>query len=94
MTAILTIEEAQSKLREIIGHLAPGDEIVITDNEQAVAKLVSEPAKSVKRTRPGPGLCKGIITYMAPDFNAPLEDFKEYIGTDTEFDAYGVVRLW
>ena len=35
-----------------------------------------EPAKT---TRPGPGVCKGMITYMAPDFDAPLEDMKEYM---------------
>ncbi len=35
-----------------------------------------EPAKP---SRPGPGVCKGMITYMAPDFDAPLEDMKEYM---------------
>jgi len=29
--------------------------------------------------RPGPGLLKGMITYMAPDFDAPLEDLQEYM---------------
>jgi hypothetical protein len=29
--------------------------------------------------RPGPGACKGSILYMAPDFDAPLEDMKEYM---------------
>ena len=42
-----------------------------------MAKLVSEPAKP--KQRPGPGLCKGMITYVAPDFDAPLEDMKEYM---------------
>ena len=31
------------------------------------------------RPRPGPGAFKGVITYMAPDFDAPLEDMKEYM---------------
>ena len=29
--------------------------------------------------RPGPGLFKGSILYMAPDFDAPLEDMREYM---------------
>ena len=31
------------------------------------------------RPRPAPGLFKGVIQYMAPDFDAPLEDMKEYM---------------
>ena len=79
MSATVTVEEAQAKLRELIQKLAPGEEVVITENEQPVAKLVSEQAKPAKASRPGPGLCKGMITYMAPDFDAPLDDMREYM---------------
>ena len=76
--ASVTIEEAQAKLPEIIHRLLPGDELVITENQQPIAKLVSE--KPASRTaRPGPGVCRGEITYMAPDFDAPLEDMREYM---------------
>jgi len=77
MPATITVEEAQAKLKELIHQLAPGEEVIITENQQPVAKLVSEPAKP--KQRPGPGLCKGMITYIAPDFDAPLEDMKEYM---------------
>ena len=40
MSGTVTVEEAQAKLKEIIDQLAPGEEIVITENEQPVAKLV------------------------------------------------------
>ena len=69
----------QARLKELISQLAPGEELVITDHEQPVARLVGEPSKPTKPPRPGPGLCKGMITYMAPDFDAPLEDMKEYM---------------
>lgn len=36
----LTIQEAQAQLEEIIHRLAPGDEVVITENNQPVARLV------------------------------------------------------
>jgi antitoxin (DNA-binding transcriptional repressor) of toxin-antitoxin stability system len=79
MSASITVEEAQAKLKEIIHQLSPGEELVITENQQPVAKLVSEQAKPIKPPRPGPGLCKGAIVYMAPDFDAPLDDMKEYM---------------
>lgn len=44
---------------------------------QLVTRLVRELPK--KELRPAPGLGKGSIIYMDPDFDAPLEDFKEYM---------------
>jgi antitoxin (DNA-binding transcriptional repressor) of toxin-antitoxin stability system len=79
MSATITIEEAQANLKELIHQLGPGDELIITENQQPVAKLVNDRPTSTKPPRPGPGLCKGMITYMAPDFDAPLEDLKEYM---------------
>lgn len=75
----ITVEEAQANLKEIIHQLSPGEELVITENQQPVAKLVSEQPSKAKRPRPGPGVCKGEILYMAPDFDAPLDDMKEYM---------------
>jgi len=76
MSATITVEEAQSRLKEVIAMLAPGEEVVITDNRQPVAKLVAEhPARP---PRPAPGAGKGSILYMAPDFDEPMEEFKEY----------------
>ena len=79
MSATITIDEAQANLRDLIHQLAPGQEVVITENQQPVAKLVSEQPRPAKPSRPGPGLCKGMITYMAADFDAPLEDMREYM---------------
>ena len=76
MSATISIEEAQASLRELVHKLAPGDEVVITENQQPVAKLV---AKDAKPSRPAPGLGKGSIVYMAPDFDEPLEEMKEYM---------------
>ena len=76
MTTV-TLEEAQSKLPELIHQLAPGEELVITENEQPVARLVPE-APSDRQPRQ-PGSMRGTVLYMAPDFDAPLDDFKEYM---------------
>ena len=79
MSSMVTLDEAQARLKELIHQLHPGDEVVITENHQQVARLVSELPRAGKPSRPGPGLCKGEIVYMAPDFDAPLEDMKEYM---------------
>jgi prevent-host-death family protein len=73
---MVTIQEAQAKLPDLIHKLKPGDEVVITENNQPVAKLVSE--KPPVRQRPGPGLCKGMITIVADD-EEHLKDFEEYM---------------
>jgi prevent-host-death family protein len=77
MSATVTVEEAQAKLKELIHRLAPGEEVVITDNQQPVAKLVGE--RLDRRPRPAAGLGKGSILYMAPDFDEPLAEFQEYM---------------
>ena len=65
MTAIVTIEEAQSHLREWISKLSPGDEMSITENERPVARLVI-PRESVRRSR-RPGSAKGRLAVLADD---------------------------
>lgn len=77
MSATITVEEAQLNLKDLIHQLTSGQEIIITENQQPVARLVSELPK--KQQRPAPGLGKGSIIYMAPDFDAPLEEFREYM---------------
>jgi prevent-host-death family protein len=71
------IQEAEGKLAELIHQLSPGDEVVITENGQPVARLVAAVARERKPRRLGS--LKGTVLYMAPDFDAPLEDFKEYM---------------
>jgi prevent-host-death family protein len=39
--APVTIQEAQAKLPELIHQLVPGEEVVISENNQPVAKLVA-----------------------------------------------------
>src|SRR5271157_2409296 len=42
----VTIQEAQARLSDLIHRLAPGDEVVITENDEPVAKLArTEPKK-------------------------------------------------
>jgi antitoxin (DNA-binding transcriptional repressor) of toxin-antitoxin stability system len=76
--SMVTIEEAQAKLSDLIHGLQPDEELVITENDQPVARLI--PANTPSRRKPRQsGTLQGTVLYMAPDFDAPLEDFKEYM---------------
>ena len=77
MTTI-SIEEAQAKLPDLIHRLHSGDELVITENNQPVARLVHTAAEPRQKPRQ-PGFLRGSVVYMAPDFDAPLEDFRDYM---------------
>lgn len=74
----ITMEEAQSKLSALIHGMGPGEEVVITENDQPVARLVVERETAPRKERKL-GTLRGTVLYMAPDFDAPLEDFKEYM---------------
>jgi antitoxin (DNA-binding transcriptional repressor) of toxin-antitoxin stability system len=74
----ITIEEAQSRLAELIGQMHPGDEIVITQGQKPVARLIGEGKRGEKEPRQL-GTLKGTVRFMAPDFDAPIDDFKEYM---------------
>jgi prevent-host-death family protein len=73
----VTLETAQAQLSKLIEQLQPGDTIVITQNEKPVAKLTSEkPAGDMPCKA---GSYRKDEFWMAADFNAPLEEFKEYM---------------
>jgi len=73
MTTV-SIEEAQAKLPELIEHLAKGEELVITCNQQPIARLLAEGRP--KRQPRKAGSAKGLLTILAED-DEHLEDFKE-----------------
>jgi len=75
----MTIQEAQASLAELIHRLAPGEEVLITENNKLVARLLGSEVPTVVKQRKL-GSLAGTVRYMAPDFDAALEDFKEYMG--------------
>jgi len=77
MTTV-SIQEAEARLSELIHKLKPGDEVIITEDNRPVACLTATATKPQKQPRQ-PGTLRGSVLYMAPDFDAPLEDFKDYM---------------
>jgi antitoxin (DNA-binding transcriptional repressor) of toxin-antitoxin stability system len=72
----VTLEEAQSHLAEIIEKLTPGEEVVLTHEDQPVATLRATPTP---REPPRFGTLRGSILYIAPDFDAIPEGFEDYL---------------
>jgi len=72
----VTLEEAQANLPELLKQLPPGQELTITDQGQPLvqvkkAERTSWPCKA--------GSYKNAAFWMAPDFDAPLDAFKDYM---------------
>ncbi len=79
MSTTITVEEAQAKLKGLeIHQMAPGEEVIITEDQQPIAKLVSEPPRARPGLRPPPGLGKGCITVISDD-DEHLKDFEDYM---------------
>ena len=63
-------------LPDLIHQVAGGEEITITQNGEPKARLSAVPPD--KGIQPRAGSLPGTI-WMSPDFDEPLEDFKDYM---------------
>lgn len=68
--------EAKTKLSSLLMQVEKGKSFYITKHGRRVAEVRPVAAK---RPRAKFGSGKGTILYMAPDFDAPLDCFKEYM---------------
>jgi len=79
----VTLEEAGSQLSRLIQAARKGEVVILMENSEPVARLVpiTEAEATSESTKPHArrGSGQGLILYMAPDFDAPLDDFKEYM---------------
>ncbi len=73
----VTLDEAKTRLVDLIEAAVAGEEVFITKDEAVSVQLVPRVMKRRKRQF---GSAKGLIS-MAPDFDAPLEEFKESAAT-------------
>ncbi len=67
--------EAKTRLSELLTEVQRGESFFITRHGKRIAELGPVNAS---RKRPAPGFSKGMFRDVAPDFDAPLEDFREY----------------
>lgn len=64
-------------LPQLLDNLQLTKELMIIDNDKPLAQIIDQ-ASTFLLERPGPGLCKDMITVIADD-DAHLEYFAEYI---------------
>lgn len=69
------IAEAKSRFSELVQKAMMGEEVIIAKDNKPVLKLV--PLERPARPRVS-GSGRGQILYMAPDFDATPEEFRDY----------------
>ncbi|MBF0135711.1 MAG: type II toxin-antitoxin system prevent-host-death family antitoxin [Magnetococcales bacterium] len=79
---LIDVREANGQLTELVKKAVKGEEVILTEDGQPCVKLVVmepvlDPALARQPRKPGSAI--GKILYIAPDFDAPLEDFKDYM---------------
>jgi len=72
----VTIHEAKTHLSKLIQRALDGEEIIIAKGNQPMVKLVVVPEMRKARKIGG---AQDVIIHMAEDFDAPLDDFAEYV---------------
>ncbi len=70
-TQTVTLQEAQTRLAELLALARTGNEIIIAEGNELLARLV--PIAGAERPRRVAGLHRGKI-WMSADFDAPLPD--------------------
>lgn len=71
---IVTIHQAKTNLSRLIEAAVAGEDIVIARGKTPLVRLSRVQPSTRKRSL---GFAKGQVR-MAPDFDAPLEDFTDY----------------
>ena len=65
--------EAVNRIIKEVQALTPAE------RRELIDQLAREGKKSPEHVGRRPGTLKGTVKYIAPDFDAPLEDFREYM---------------
>jgi prevent-host-death family protein len=72
---VITLEEAQAKLSQLIDGLASGEEVIITRDARPVAQLIALP---IEKPHPVFGRGRGKLVILVED-DEHLKDFEDYM---------------
>jgi hypothetical protein len=81
MTITLPADRETERLARKLSELS-GKSLTAVVHEAIAAQAAAAgvvPEGPAGKRRPGPGLGCGMITFIAPDFDAPLDPMKEYM---------------
>ncbi len=70
------IAEAKAHFSETVQRAMLGEEVIISRDNKPLLKLVPLAVPGEARK---PGMAKGEILHVAPDFDATPEDFRDYL---------------
>jgi antitoxin (DNA-binding transcriptional repressor) of toxin-antitoxin stability system len=68
------LQQAQERFLELVELAASGEEVIISKDKRPLVKLAPIMQSGKQRQF---GSARGMI-HLAPDFDEPLEDFREY----------------
>lgn len=71
---VIEIEKSSTDLKKLLQQIKNGGEIIITDHQIPVAKLIGMNTTTKKANF---GSAKNLVT-IADDFDAPIDDFNDY----------------
>jgi antitoxin (DNA-binding transcriptional repressor) of toxin-antitoxin stability system len=74
----VTIAEAQQRLPELLADVQAGEAVEIRGAEGRTFRLIASRPRPAITGVPRAGSCQGIIE-MADDFDAPLDELREYM---------------
>ena len=72
----IPFDVAVASLHQLLEGMVPGEELVLTEQGEPKA-IVTKPSRTTWPSEPGSA--KDTKHWMAPDFDAPLEDFADYM---------------
>lgn len=70
----IDVSQARERLAELVRDAARGEDVILTEGGEPVARII--PIAGAQGPREF-GSARGMI-HMADDFDAPIEDFREY----------------
>ncbi|MGO8671110.1 MAG: type II toxin-antitoxin system Phd/YefM family antitoxin [Capsulimonadaceae bacterium] len=80
---LITVEQAEGQLADLLTRASGGEDFIIVRGDAPLARLSHiSPEDFVTATsapRRWPGNARDEVLYVADDFDAPLEDFQEYM---------------
>jgi antitoxin (DNA-binding transcriptional repressor) of toxin-antitoxin stability system len=74
MSLTISIEQASAQLGGLVRALGPNDEIVLTENDKPVARILPNDENHRRK----PGAWKGMLTVVKED-DSHLDEFREYM---------------
>jgi antitoxin (DNA-binding transcriptional repressor) of toxin-antitoxin stability system len=75
-TLQVNIHEAKTQLSKLIQAALNGKQVIIARDNKPVVRLEVLPEVRSNRKI---GNAKGLVQYMADDFDEPIDDFREYM---------------